>query len=108
MAFKPCRFITSINRDDAISFVRQNRGRWVLKQNCQSDRTSCYVGKLADGSDVLDLLEYYGRKTPHDTSHFILQQFIDGVEIGVGRYFNGQDWVGPLELNIRAQETLPG
>lgn len=96
------------HRDDAINFVRHNPGRWVLKQNGQSDRTFCYVGKLVDGSDVLDLLEYYGRKSPHDTSHFILQQHIDGVEIGVGRYFNGHDWAGPMELNIEHKKLFPG
>lgn len=96
------------HRNDAIRFVRNNPGRWVLKQNGGSDKTFCYVGKLPDGSDVLDLLEYYGRKTPHDTSHFILQQQVDGVEIGVGRYFNGHDWVGPAELNIEHKKLFPG
>jgi len=96
------------HRDDAINFVKQHPGRWVLKQNGQSDKTFCYVGKLADGSDVLDLLEYYGRKTPNDTCHFILQQHIDGVEIGVGRYFNGQDWLGPVELNVEHKNLFPG
>ncbi len=96
------------HRDDAIDFVKSNPGRWVLKQNGQSDKTFCYVGKLADGSDVLDLLEYYGRKAPGDTCHFILQQQIDGVEIGVGRYFNGNDWLGPVELNIEHKNLFPG
>lgn len=96
------------HRDDAIRFVRHNPGRWVLKQNGQPDKAFCYVGKLPDGSDVLDLLEYYGRKTPHDTSHFILQQHIEGVEIGVGRYFNGRDWLGPVELNIEHKHLFPG
>lgn len=96
------------NRDDAIRFVRHNPGRWVLKQNGQYDKSFCYVGMLSNGSDVLDLLEYYGRNTPQDTSHFILQQQIDGVEIGVGRYFNGRDWLGPVELNIEHKSLFPG
>lgn len=96
------------NRKDTIRFLRQNPGRWVLKQNGQSDKTFCYLGKLPDGSDVLDLLEYYSRKTPHDHSHFILQQYIDGVEIGVGRYFNGHNWLGPVELNIEHKNLFPG
>jgi phosphoribosylamine--glycine ligase len=66
------------------------------------------VGTLSDGSDVLDLLEYYGRSTHDDSSHFILQQQIDGVEIGVGRYFNGRDWLGPVELNIEHKKLFPG
>jgi phosphoribosylamine--glycine ligase len=96
------------HRNEAILFVRNNPGRWVLKQNGQSDRSFCYVGRLSDGADVLDLMEYYGRNTPVDSSHFILQQHIEGVEIGVGRYFNGSDWVGPIELNIEHKKLFPG
>lgn len=96
------------SRSDAIGFVRRNPGRWVLKQNGQSDKTFCYVGKLPDGSDVIDLLEYYGRKIPCELNHFILQQHIDGVEIGVGRYFNGHDWVGPVEINVEHKNFFPG
>jgi len=96
------------HRDDVVRFVRHNPGRWVLKQNGQSDKSFCYVGMLSDGSDVLDLLEYYGRNTPQDSSHFILQQHIEGVEIGVGRYFNGRDWLGPVELNIEHKKLFPG
>ena len=76
--------------DDTIRFVQSNPGRWVLKQNGQPDKTFCYIGRLANGSDVLDLLEYYGRRKRNADDNFILQQYIDGVEIGVGRYFNGQ------------------
>lgn len=96
------------HRDETIAFLRANPGRWVLKQNGNSDKSFCYVGCLDDGSDVLVLLEYYGRKTPDDASHFILQRHVDGVEIGVGRYFNGVDWVGPTELNIEHKHLFPG
>lgn len=102
----PIHFFTC--REDALRFLRHNPGRWVLKQNGRPDKTFCYVGKLPDGRDVLDLLEYYGRNLPHEDSHFILQQHIEGVEIGVGRYFNGQDWVGPVELNIEHKNLFPG
>ncbi|MHB8988110.1 MAG: phosphoribosylglycinamide synthetase C domain-containing protein [Desulfobulbia bacterium] len=96
------------NRRDAIGFLRHNPGRWVLKQNGGADKTFCYVGALPDGRDVLDLLEYHGRSTDDDTGHFILQQHIDGVEIGVGRYFNGHDWLGPVELNLEHKNLFPG
>jgi len=96
------------HRNDAIRFVRHNPGRWVLKQNGQPDKSFCYVGMLSDGRDVLDLLEFYGRNTPQDSSHFILQQHIEGVEIGVGRYFNGRDWLGPVELNIEHKKLFSG
>jgi phosphoribosylamine--glycine ligase len=95
-------------RDDAIAFLRAHPGRWVLEQNGNHDKAFCYVGRLPDGSDVLDLMEYYGRKDPDDASHFILQQHVDGLEIGVARYFNGFEWVGPVELNVEHKHLFPG
>jgi phosphoribosylamine--glycine ligase len=94
--------------DDTIRFVRSNPGRWVLKQNDQPDKTFCYIGRLSDGRDLIDLLEYYGRRKRNADDNFILQQYIDGVEIGVGRYFNGQDWVGPVEMNLEHKNFFTG
>ncbi len=102
----PIHYFSSLQ--DTIAFIRSNPGRWVLKQNGQTDKTFCYVSRFADGSDMLDMLEYYARKNAGCDTHFILQQFIDGVEIGVGRYFNGHDWLGPIELNIEHKNLFPG
>jgi phosphoribosylamine--glycine ligase len=33
---------------------------------------------------------------------------VRGVEIGVARYFNGTDWIGPIELNIEHKKLFPG
>ncbi len=96
------------SRRDAVAFLGHNPGRWVLKQNGGADKTFCYVGSLPDGRDVLDLLEYHGRNTSDDTGHFVLQQYVSGVEIGVGRYFNGHDWLGPVELNLEHKNLFPG
>ncbi len=96
------------NREAATIFLKQNTGRWVLKQNGPCDKTFCYVGQFDDSRDVIDLLEYYGRGIQHDRCHFVLQQHIEGVEIGVGRYFNGLNWVGPIELNIEHKKLFPG
>jgi phosphoribosylamine--glycine ligase len=84
--------------DEAADFVRRNPGKWVVKGNGHSDKTLAYVGKLDDAADILDLLEHYGRHAdccgPVD-----LQKVILGVEIAVARYFNGRDWVGPIEMS---------
>lgn len=96
------------NRQDAVGFLRHHPGRWVLKQNGRADKTFCYVGILADGQDVLDLLEYHGRKTDDPGGHFVLQQHVEGVEIAVGRYFNGQDWLGPACFTVEHKRFFPG
>lgn len=92
--------------EKAVSFVRKNKGKWVIKQD---GHKSClnYVGALADGTDVLGVLESY-KKHNADVSSIHLQEKIEGVEIGIGRYFNGKDWVGPIEINMEHKGLFNG
>jgi phosphoribosylamine---glycine ligase len=85
--------------DHAIAFVRQNPRRWVIKQDGHTS-TLNYVGQLDDGRDVIDILENYRDRLPRVMSTVNLQEFVDGIEIAVGRYFNGCTWVGPIGLNV--------
>lgn len=93
----------------AIAHVRHHcaSGPWVIKQNGHPECTFCYVGKLLDGSDVIDLLTRYA-EAYGDKGGFVLQQCASGVEIGVGRYFNGRHWVGPIEMNVEHKNLFPG
>jgi len=82
----------------AIAFVKKNKGKWVIKQNDHNTELN-YIGKIEDGSDVIDILENYKRKFGDD--YFIsLQKKVEGVEIAVGRFFNGKDWFGPSVVNF--------
>lgn len=37
-----------------------------------------------------------------------MQQRCDGIEIDIGRYFNGHDWVWPVELNVEHKDLCVG
>lgn len=91
---------------EAINHVRSSSGRqWVVKLNgLKHVSTSNYVGQLPDGQDVINILERY-RNTGH---HVHLQQKMEGVEIGIGRFFNGNDWIGPIEINLEHKSLMPG
>jgi phosphoribosylamine--glycine ligase len=107
--------------ENAIRFLETEGGEWVLKFNGHADKTACYVAQLPDSADLLDVLGLNvgasladahtetgsASKTPAKPS-IILQKRIRGVEIGVARYFNGTDWVGPIELNIEHKKLFPG
>ena len=94
--------------EKAAEFVERNGGEWVVKHNGHADKSSCYVGRLPDGRDVIDLLCNAARHDAGKPSRYALQKRIHGVEIGVARYFNGTDWVGPIELNIEHKKLFPG
>jgi phosphoribosylamine--glycine ligase len=93
---------------DAIRFVEHHREPWVVKHNGCVDKTLTYVGRSKDGQDVIDLLKNYEEFNKEETAHIILQKRIDGIEIGVGRYFNGTEWTGPIEMNIEHKALFPG
>lgn len=81
----------------AINFIKKNPDAWVVKQNGHLCSLN-YVGVMQDGSDSLGLLESYNQRLKKGIS-ISLQKRVEGVEIGVARYFNGFDWVGPIEIN---------
>lgn len=102
--------------ETASDFVRQHPGRYVLKLNgAHAQRTSNFIGMMDDGQDVIALLEHY-RKTalPHPTAagsegvHFVLMEHVQGVEVGVGAYFNGEAFLSPACIDFEHKRFFPG
>ncbi len=103
----PLRDFDSIT--DAIAYARKNPQAWVIKQNNHHySKVLNYIGRFSDGRDVIDMLTTYSQSKKYRKEKVSLQQKIEGVEIGVGRYFNGTDWVGPIEYNLEHTRFFPG
>lgn len=81
---------------EAIQFVKKNPKAWVVKQN-NHQSALLYVGTLNDGRDVISILETYEK---NGVKIVTLQERIEGVEVSINRYFNGNNWVGPSEITI--------
>ena len=94
--------------DEAIEYVKNNKGPWVVKQNGHADKIFNYVGNFEDGRDVIDVLKNYSRYKSEECSTIDIQKKAVGIEIGVARYFNGNDWIGPIELNIEHKDLYSG
>lgn len=93
---------------EAIKFVKENGGPWVIKQNGRSSKSLNYVSMFDDGHDIINVLENYARIPKYQLRTITLQKKVKGVEIGVARYFNGHDWVGPIEINLEHKKLFPG
>lgn len=92
--------------DEAAQFLLKHSDvRWVAKVNGGHISSLCYVGENHDQSDLIGILHHYEK---HGVNVVNLQQRVDGIEIGVARYFNGQDWVGPIEMNVEHKTLMPG
>ncbi len=81
--------------NEAINFIRHNPKRWVVKQNSHMSSLN-FIGIALDGSDAIRVLKRYEKRK---IAGVHLQEYVNGIEVGVARYFNGIDWVGPIEIN---------
>jgi phosphoribosylamine---glycine ligase len=88
----------SFTVDFAIKFIRKHKGKWVLKQDNHDEALTC-IGETEDGSDIINILENY-RNHFGNAYHIALQKRVCGIEIAIGRFFNGKNWIGPLVFNI--------
>jgi len=77
-------------------FLGENPGRYVLKFNGPDFGSGDnYVGGLPDGRDVRAVLAAKLRDREGGRASFILMEHVDGVEMGVGAYFDGRDFLSP-------------
>ena len=84
------------NLSHAIAFLKKHPKQWVIKQNSHQSSLN-YVGKIDNGEDVLTVMKKYEEVGVQGID---LQKKATGIEVGVARYFNGKDWVGPIEINV--------
>ena len=88
--------------DDAIKFVKDNSGRYVVKPSgkAQEEKVLSFVGQEEDGLDIVSILERYKSTWSTKIKSFQLQRFVSGVEVAVGAFFNGQEFILPACINF--------
>ena len=88
---------------EARRFIDQCPARYVVKSNGPNAAT--FVGRHRAGVDVGAILATDPR---YEESSLILMEFIDGIEMGVGAYFNGEDFLEPACLDWEHKRFFPG
>jgi phosphoribosylamine--glycine ligase len=88
---------------DALADLRARPRRTVFKLSASAGET--FVGLDADGGDIAALLE--GRPAGAD-ERFVLMDFIDGVETGVGAYFDGRHFLLPACVDWEHKRFFAG
>ncbi len=98
------------NFDDAIRFVHDNSGRYVIKPSgkAQNEKELLFVGQEADGNDVINVLAHYKKNWSNKIRVFQLQQYSSGVEVAVGAFFNGKEFINPVNINFEHKRLFPG
>jgi phosphoribosylamine---glycine ligase len=96
--------------DDAIAFVQASPNRYVIKPSgeAQNLKQLLFVGEDEEGKDVVQVLEDYKRAWASRIKEFQLQRRVIGVEVAVGAFFNGNEFVLPVCVNFEHKKLFPG
>jgi phosphoribosylamine---glycine ligase len=96
--------------EEAIAFVREQPGRYVIKYSGEGfASTRNYVGDMDDGEDVIAVLKLQrDRWTYGERPELILMEHVRGVEVGVGSFFNGREFLAPANLDWEHKRFFPG
>lgn len=100
------------NFDDAIAYITAHPFRYVLKFNgSEMPSDANYVGSREDGVDVIAAMRRHQRTWTEDYDDpptFTLMDHVKGIETGLGAFFNGREFVGPINLDWEHKRLFPG
>ncbi|MCB1625318.1 MAG: hypothetical protein KDI32_12075, partial [Pseudomonadales bacterium] len=96
--------------DSAIVYVHDNPDRYVIKPSGEAGNVKrrLFVGDEDDGEDVIRVLGAYKKSFPDEIKVFQLQKRVTGVEVAVGAFFNGREFVYPINVNFEHKKLFPG
>jgi phosphoribosylamine--glycine ligase len=96
--------------DSAIAYVEQNPSAYVIKPSgeAQNIKRLLFVGKEDDGKDVVHVLQSYKAVYADTVKVFQLQKRVRGVEVAVGAFFNGKEFMQPINVNFEHKLLFPG
>ena len=99
------------NYDEAIDFIKKTPDRYVFKPSGNtpsSGKSLFFLGQEEDGNDLIALFEQNKDVWRKKAPTFQLQKLITGVEIAIGAFFNGKDFIQPVNVNFEHKRIFPG
>ncbi len=95
--------------DKAVAFVKAHPDRYVIKPSgkAQNEKELLFIGQEEDGKDVIQVLEHYKANWSKKIKEFLIQTYAEGVEVAVGAFFNGKDFVRPINVNFEHKRLFP-
>ncbi len=97
--------------DEATKFIRENVGRYIFKPSgdiSSEQKGILFIGQEEDGKDLIEVLEHNKKSWSKKIKKFQLQKVATGVEIATGAFFNGQDFIYPVNVNFEHKKLFPG
>lgn len=96
------------NIDDAIQFVINNPNKYVIKpcDEMQDYKQLLFVGQDDDGNDIIRVLKAYQKSWGNELGKFLLQKKVTGVEVSVAAFFNGTEFVSPINITFEHKKLF--
>lgn len=97
--------------DEAIKFVEKNPGRYVLKPSGQIPsemKGLLFIAEEEDGKDLIEVMRHNKKAWSKKIQKFALQKYASGVEVACGAFFNGKDFILPINVNFEHKRLFPG
>lgn len=105
--------IDSVVFDDltaGIEYVEANPNPYVIKPcgEAQNFNELLYLGQAPDGADVVQMLERYQNQWDDEVDEFQLQRRKEGIEISVCGFFDGHEFIEPINYTFEHKRLFPG
>lgn len=97
--------------DEAVDFISKNPDRYVFKPSGNTPsggKGLLFIGQEEDGKDMYELLSQNKNLWQKKAPTFQLQKYVNGVEIAVGAFFNGKEFILPVNVNFEHKRVFPG
>lgn len=99
------------NYDVALAFLKENPGRYVFKPSGSinsDDKGVLFIGQEESGSDLSEVITHNKKTWSRKFRRFQLQKYAHGVEVAVGAFFNGSEFIQPINVNFEHKKLFPG
>ncbi len=86
---------------EALAWIQRNPGAYVLKYDGNAHAT--FVGEHPSGADIAYTLQRHP-----DAGRVLLMERLRGVEVGIGAYFDGRQFLRPACIDFEHKRFFPG
>jgi phosphoribosylamine--glycine ligase len=96
---------------EAVQFIKDNPGRYVFKPSgaiASDSKGILFIGQEEDGKDLVEILEQNRKAWAKKVKKFQLQKRAVGVEVGIGGFFNGKEFIRPFTVGFEHKKLFPG
>ncbi|MBP0904397.1 phosphoribosylamine--glycine ligase [Mariniflexile gromovii] len=98
-----------ISFGEAIKYIEAYPNTYVIKPcgETQELKQLLFVGSDDEGLDAIRVLKAYEKSWGNDFGNFQLQRKVKGVEVSIAAFFNGNEFIYPINITFEHKKLFP-